>query len=189
VYYPAAQVAEARMTIVVRGAVPAATLAPAIRRAVSSIDSQLAVSGVATMDEIIGQSLAVPRFATMLLVLLGATGLVLATVGIYGLIAYFVSQRAHEIGVRLALGASGRRVLAMVVRQGLVLAIAGVGLGLVVALAATRVLSSLLYAVGARDPFTFVTVAALLLLVAIAAAAIPARRAAQLDPLDALRSS
>ncbi|MGH7647871.1 MAG: FtsX-like permease family protein, partial [Gemmatimonadaceae bacterium] len=110
-----------------------------MRRAVAGVDPELAVSGVATMDDIIARSMATPRFTTTLLVLLGLTGLALAAVGIYGIIAYFVSQRAHEIGVRMALGASRRGVSLMVLRQGLALAAAGVAIGLVASAATTRV--------------------------------------------------
>lgn len=131
--------------------------------------------------------MATPRFTTTLLALLGLTGLALAAVGIYGINAYFVSQRAHEIGVRMALGASRRGVSLMVLRQGLALAGAGVAIGLVVSAAATRALAGMIYGVSTRDPLTFLGVAGVLLVVAALASLVPAHRAARLDPLEALR--
>jgi ABC-type antimicrobial peptide transport system permease subunit len=171
----------------VRGAVPVTALTSSIRRAVASIDPLLALSGVQAMDDVIARSLAASHFTTMLFLLLGFTGLVLATVGIYGVIAYFVTQRAREIGIRMALGADAHRVLAMVVRQGLALAVLGVVIGLAAAWGVTRWLASQLYGVSVRDPLTFASVAALLLLVAAAASWIPGRRATKVDPTVALR--
>ena len=188
VYFPSTQRMDAAMYIVIRGSVPVTSLVPAVRRAVASVDPQLALSGVRTMEETIRLSLAAPRFNTMLLLLLGAIGLVLATVGIYGVIAYFVTQRTQEIGIRLALGADSRRVVAMVVAQGLGMAGVGVAIGLGIALLVSHLLESLLYGVSARDPLTFLGVGALLLTVAAVASFVPARRASKLDPLGALRS-
>jgi len=131
--------------------------------------------------------MATPHFTTTLLVLLGLTGLALAAVGIYGVIAYFVSQRAHEIGVRMALGASRSGVSLMVLRQGLALAGAGVAIGLIASAAATRALAGMIYGVSARDPVTFLAVAGVLVFVAALASLVPAHRATRLDPLDALR--
>jgi len=187
VYYPLGQLRTRGMSLVVRTSVPPASLAPAVRRAVAGVDPELAVSGVATMDEIIARSMATPHFTTTLLVLLGLTGLVLAAVGIYGIIAYFVSQRAHEIGVRMALGASRRGVSLMVLRQGLALAGAGVAIGLVASAAATRALAGLIYGVSTHDPATFLGVTGVLLVVAALASLVPAHRATRLDPLEALR--
>ena len=187
VFYPVAQMHESSMSLVIRSSVPPASLTAGVRRAVARVDPELAVSGASTMDGIIALSLATPRFATTLLVLLGLTGLALAAVGIYGIIAYFVSQRAHEIGVRMALGATRGGVSRMVLRQGLILAGAGIAIGLVASVAATRVLAGMVYGVGTRDPVTFLGVAALLLLVAALASLVPAHRATRLDPLEALR--
>jgi predicted permease len=188
VYLPSAQVMlERGRTFVVRGAVPAASLAPAIKRAVAVFDAQLPLSGVRTMDEVVARSLAVSRFTTFLLLLLGGTGLALAVVGIYGVIAYFVVQRTREIGVRLALGASPAGVVRLVVRQGLALALGGVALGLVAAWGLARVIQSRLFAVSAHDPLTFVGVAVLLTAVALVASAVPAWRASRIDRLVALR--
>ncbi|HEX5437724.1 MAG TPA: ABC transporter permease [Gemmatimonadaceae bacterium] len=186
-YFPNTQLVRRGMTLVVRGDVRAATLTPAIRRIVARADPLLAVSAI-TMDDIIGRTLAPSRFSSTLLLLLGATGLTLAVVGIYGVIAYLVAQRTREIGIRMALGADSRRVLAMVVREGLVLAALGVAIGLAVAWVATRWLASLLYGVSAHDPLSFAVAGAILLLVALAASWVPARRATQVDPTLALRS-
>jgi predicted permease len=187
VYYPAAQLRQSAMYLVIRATVRPASLTAAIRHAVAGVDPELAVSGASTMDEVISRSMATPHFTTTLLLLLGLTGLALAAVGIYGIIAYFVSQRAHEIGVRMALGASRRGVSLMVLRQGLALAGAGVAIGLVASAAATRALAGMIYGVGTRDPVTFVGVAAILLVVAALASLVPAHRATRLDPLEALR--
>ena len=187
VYYPLGELRTRGMSLVIRTSLPPASLAPQVRRAVAGVDPELAVSNVATMDEIIAHSMATPRFTTTLLVLLGLTGLALAAVGIYGIIAYFVSQRAHEIGVRMALGASRRGVSIMVLRQGLAIAGAGVAIGLVASAAATRALAGMIYGVSARDPVTFGGVAGVLLVVAALASLVPARRATRLDPLEALR--
>ena len=124
-----------------------------------------------------------------LLTLLGATGLILAAIGIYGVIAFFVTQRTHEIGVRVALGASTRSVIRMVVGQALTLALIGVTLGGLAAFWATRVLGNMLFAVGARDPIAYVGAAVLLLIVALGAAWLPARRAARVDPISALAAN
>lgn len=189
VYFPEAQVVlEPGRWIVVRAGVQATSLAAPIRRAVAGVDPLLALSGVATMDQVIGRSLAASRFTTTLLLLLGLAGLALATVGIYGIIAFFVAQRSREIGIRMALGADAGRVLATVVRQGLSLAGLGVAVGVVAAWIATRWLASQLYGVGVRDPLTFLAVSALLLVVAALASWVPGRRATRVDPTVALRS-
>ena len=130
---------------------------------------------------------AAPRFRTLLLALFAALALLLAAVGIYGVISYSVTQRTREIGIRVALGARPRDVLRLVVGRGLWLACTGITLGLAGGLAVTRVMSSLLFGVGARDPATFAAVAALLGLVALLACLVPARRAAKVDPMVALR--
>ena len=188
IYLPLAQeVVERAMTLVVRGTVPVTSLTPAVKRAVAAVDPLLPLSRVRTMDEVMTRALAVPRFTTFLLLLLGGTGLTLAVVGIYGVIAYFVVQRTREIGVRLALGASSGGVVRLVVRQGLSLALVGVALGVVAAWALARVLDHLLFSVSAHDPLTFAGVAALLALVAVAASAIPAWRASRVDHVTALR--
>ncbi|HEU4996523.1 MAG TPA: ABC transporter permease [Gemmatimonadaceae bacterium] len=166
---------------------PAGTaIAPAMRRAIQGVDPLVPLYDAQTMDEVLAQAMRMRRFNTTLLSLLGLTGLVLSAIGIYGVIAFFVSQRTHEIGVRVALGASTRSVVRMVVGQALVLATLGVLLGGALALGTTRVLSSMLFEVGARDPVAFVAAAFTLLLVALGAAWMPARKAARVDPMKAL---
>ena len=140
------------------------------------------------MDAIIDRTLAAPRFTSQLLSALGFLGLALAVIGIYGVIAYFVAQRTNEIGIRMALGADTSRVIGMVVRQGVFLAVIGIAIGSVASMLLTGMLENLLFGVTSRDPVTFVAVTALLGAVSIAASFIPARRASRVDPLVALRS-
>ena len=172
------------MTVVAR-ARPGALVSSAMRSAVKSIDPQLAAYDV-QMDAVLSQSTGTQRFNTMLLALLGFTGLVLAAVGIYGVIAFFVTQRTHEIGIRVALGASTQRVVRMVVGQALVLALTGVVVGGALAAWATRALQSMLFEIGARDPVAYVAAALVLLAVSVAAAWLPARKASRVDPVKAL---
>jgi len=139
------------------------------------------------MQDLVAESTAEPRFQTRLLGTFSLLALVLSAVGIYGVLAYSVAQRTHEIGVRMALGAERRDVLGMVLRRTLVLAGAGVALGTAGALAVTRVLARFLYEITPTDPVTFIAVAALLIGVALVAGLIPARRASGVDPMEALR--
>jgi len=176
------------MSLVVRGSAPLAGLTPAIRRLVHDIDPFVSVYGAQTLDEFVATDRMASQFIMELLVALGVTGLILAMVGVYGVIAYFVSQRAHEIGVRVAIGASTGRIVALVLRQGCGLAVVGVGLGTIGALAGSTVLESFLFGVTARDPLTFVSVGLVLTVVALAASGLPARRAARVDPVAALKS-
>ena len=187
-YMPAAQYPNPSQTFIVRGNVPVTTLLPELRRAVAGVDPLVPLSRVMTMDDAIGERLALSRFNTWLLALLGVTGLILALVGVYGVIGFFVAQRSHEFGVRLALGASSGTVQWLVVKQGLALAAIGVALGVPLSLAATRLLQSLMFGITPHDPLTFSAVAALLAAVAVAASFIPARRATRIDPLAALRA-
>jgi len=188
-YMPATQRMNPGFTFLIRGKVPVATLTPAIRRAVASVDPLIAPSGVSTMDQALDRTLAMDRFTRWLLTLLGATGLALAVVGVYGVIAYFVTQRTHELGVRLALGASGASLQWFVVRQGLVLGVVGVAIGGALSLAAARLLETLVFGITTHDPVTFAVVCGLLSVVAVAASYVPARRVTGIDPLEALRSS
>ena len=173
--------------IVVRAAGDPLQLVPALRQAILQIDPNLPIDNVATMDARLATSVAEPRFYALLLGAFGLLALLLAAVGIYGVLSHNVSERHREIGVRMALGAERRTILALVVRQGLLLTAAGVVVGLLAAVAATRLLSSLLFSITAADPLTYVGATILLLAVAFLACWIPARRATRVDPMTALR--
>ncbi|MEP6690597.1 MAG: ABC transporter permease [Gemmatimonadaceae bacterium] len=173
--------------VMVRSSAPPLTVFAAARAAVREIDPDLPLDAPMTMEAAVASSVARPRFYAMLLGIFATVALVLAAVGLYGVISYAVSQRTHEIGIRIALGASRDRVLRMVVGQGLGLTVIGVVVGVGLAAAVTRVLSSLLFGISATDPATFATVGTVLLLVAALASAIPARRATRVDPVAALR--
>ena len=188
VYFPMRQAPDPRVLVLLRTGGDPLALAAAAQAAVWSIDRDQAISGIRTVRELLAQQEANRWFTTLLLGLFASVALVLALIGIYGVIAYSTAQRTQEIGIRLALGADRRSVLRLVLAGGLRIALAGLALGLAGALALTRVLSSLLYGVGARDPLTFVVVPAVLLLVALAACWMPARRAMRVDPLTALRA-
>jgi predicted permease len=188
-YAPTTQFVNGYNAYVIRGAVPVGTMLPAIRQAVGTVDPALALSAVSTMNDAIARTTALPRFTMWLLSLLGAIGLLLALVGVYGVISYVVTQRTREVGIRLALGADRSEIQWMLVRQGLTFGVAGVAVGSVVSLAATRYLSSLIFGITAHDPLTFGAVALVLVLVAVCASWIPARRATRIDPLVALRGS
>jgi len=158
-----------------------------VRQAVWSVNSNLPLASVRTMQEVYGKSVARTSFTMVMLGIAGAMALVLGIIGIYGVISYTVSQRQREIGIRLALGAQRGNVVQMVLRQGTNTALLGVAIGLGIAFALTRLMTSLLFGVTAHDPMTFAAVAALLLFVALLACYIPARRASKVDPIVALR--
>ena len=158
-----------------------------IQREIWAIDPQQPISDVASMDEIVARSVGNHRFNMVLMSALAVLALVLAGVGIYGVLSYLVTQRTREIGVRMALGATAGHVLGLIVRQGLVAAGIGVAIGLGLVLAGTRVLRTLLVGVSATDPLTFLVAAVVLTAVALLASSIPAHRASALDPLVALR--
>jgi putative ABC transport system permease protein len=164
-----------------------AGLVGAVRQAVWSIDPKLPLSGVRTMDKVVERSMARTSFTMLLLGIGAAVALLLGAVGIYGVISYIVSQRTQEIGVRMALGAQRGDVSGMVMKEGLILALLGIGSGLAVSLAVTRLMKALLYEVSATDPATFAAVPLLLALVALLASYVPARRAAGVEPLEAIR--
>ncbi len=187
-YMPSTDAENGGYSYVVRGGIPVKNLVPAIRQAVKSVDPLVAVAGITTMEEALDRKLALDRFTRWLFTFLGAMGLALSVVGVYGVIAYFVTQRHREMGVRLALGATPGSVRWLVVREGLAIALLGVAVGLPLALASSKLLESLMFQVSVHDPFTFASVAGLLAVVAIAASYIPARRATRIDPLEALRS-
>ncbi len=159
----------------------------AIRHEIRQMDASLPVANVRSMNDVVAAALATPRLTGFLLGAFAAIGLALAAVGIYGVLAYLVSQRTQEIGIRLAIGADRSQVLGMVLRHGLSLAAVGIGVGLIGAFALTRLMQSLLFEVRTNDPITFVAVAAAVLLVGLAASFLPARRATRVSPMIALR--
>lgn len=158
-----------------------------VRAAVQSVNSDLPLASVRTMQEVYDKSVAQTSFTLVMLGIAGTMALTLGIIGIYGVMSYTVSQRKREIGIRLALGAQGGDVLKIVLRQGTKLALVGVVIGIAAAFALTRLMTNLLFGVTAHDPLTFVAVAALLILVALLACYIPARRATLVDPIVALR--
>jgi putative ABC transport system permease protein len=175
------------MQMVIRTAGAPASLASSLRPAVDRVDASAPLMRIRTMEEIVESSFAQLSFTMTLMVIAAGLAVVLGLVGLYGVISYVVSQRTAEIGVRLALGARPGQVQAMVLRQGLGVALVGVAVGLVAAIAATRVLSALLFDVSDRDPVTFASVTAILIAVSALASYLPARRAANIDPLEAVR--
>jgi len=175
------------MAIAVRTDGAPLSVVNAARAQVQSVDPEIPVFGVSSMEKLISKSLSEPRLNSVLLAAFAGLALVLAAVGIYGVIAYSVTQRTHEIGIRMALGAGPHSMTNLMVGKGAMLALAGIGLGLVAALALTRLIANFLFGVTATDPATFVGVSLLLALVALAGCYIPARRAARVDPMVALR--
>ena len=178
---------DSSMSLVVRTAGEPGAMTEAVRDAVHALKPEQPIANVATMDEIVARSLSQVRFSMVLLSIFGGLALVLSAVGIYGVMAYVVAQRTREMGVRLAMGAQAGDVLKLVLRQGGKLALVGVGIGIAAAFGLTRLMAGLLFGVKAADPETFAAVAGLLLLVAIAACYVPARRATRVDPMVALR--
>jgi putative ABC transport system permease protein len=187
VYLSYRQLPRSGMALVLRGAVEPSSLAPTLRNAVREIDPALPVYDVMTMNERLSNSVAARRFNLLLLGGFAVLALLLAGVGVYGVISYVVTQRTHEVGIRMALGAQSADVVRLFIKQGMAIVIFGVALGLIGAFALTRVMRSLLFDVSASDPLTFACVALLLSLVALAACYLPARRAARIDPLASLR--
>ncbi len=176
------------MTFAVRTSRPRAlSLLPEVREAVGALNPNLALGNVRTLDDILAQSMARESFISVMLAIAAAVSLAMGVVGIYGVISYVVSQRTREIGVRMALGANERDVRRMVLRQGMILAVVGVVVGLVAAVGLTRLMSSMLYGVEATDPVTVGAVAALMIAVVLVASYVPALRASRTDPLEALR--
>src|SRR4051812_24134094 len=175
------------MTFVIHADGDPASLTPAVRREISSLDADQPVSDVRTMTQVMAETVGRARFSTLLFGLFAGLATLLAAVGIFGVMNYSVTLRTREIGLRMALGAQPTRVLMLVLRQGLVLTLVGVCIGLAAALALTRVMSSLLFGVDATDPLTFAAIVPLLTIVSLIACYIPARRATRIDPLVALR--
>lgn len=193
-YFPLSQVPDKFMPLMSKGAtfvmrtrLNPDTVLPSIRHAIEQVSSEQVMYGAETMDDTIARSLAARRFAMILLGVFAALALILACVGIYGVISYLVGQRTHEIGVRIALGAQRSDVLRLVLGQGTKMALIGVAVGIAVALGLTRLMANQLFGVSAHDPLTFGGVALVLILVALAACYIPARRAMRVDPIVALR--
>jgi putative ABC transport system permease protein len=162
-------------------------LTAGVRDVVQAIDKEMPVTDIQTGDQLLHDAVGQPRFQTTLIAIFAGLALVLAAVGIYGVISYSVAQRTHEIGVRLAVGARPRDVLVLVIRQGMLLTLTGTALGIGAAFGLTRLLSTMLFQVSTTDPITFVAVAVVLLGVAFLACWIPARRATKVDPMIALR--
>lgn len=188
-YVPFPQMPNSAMTLVVRTRTDADAMVAAVRREIRALDPEQAVFNVATMEQLVSDSTSLRRFSMFLLGLFASLALILAAVGIYGVLAQSVVQRTHEIGIRMAMGAQTRDVLKLIVRHGLALTVLGIFLGLAGAFGLTRLMANLLFGVGASDPATFGAIALLLLVVAFAACYLPGRRAAKLDPIKALGSN
>ena len=176
------------MTIFLRGHFDTASIPEQVRTQVQAVDPTLPVFGAQTLTQTVSDSLAQRRFSMEMITSFAATALLLATLGIYGVISYMVSECTREIGVRIALGAQRSDVVRLFLRDGMSFIIVGLPIGLAAAFALTRLLSSLLFGVKATDPLTFASAAVLLALVAFAACQIPARRALRVDPMTALRT-
>jgi len=163
------------------------SIVAAVRSQVQAVDKDQPISNVRTMEERLASAVSLRRFNLILLAIFAGLALSLAAIGIYGVMSYLVAQRTHEIGVRMALGAQTGDVLRLVIKQGMVLTLAGVSIGLITAFGLTRLLRNLLFDVSVTDPLTFFVIALLFALVALAACYFPARRATKVDPLVALR--
>jgi putative ABC transport system permease protein len=187
IYLPEAQYPGSFMTLVVRTSSDPKNLMAAIRNEILAADPDQAVYDIATMEQLLSDSIALRRFSMMLLIIFATLALTLAAVGIYGVISYSVTQRTHEIGIRMALGAGRGDVLKLVISHGMKLALAGIAAGVAASFALTRLMASLLYGVGATDAPVFVSIPVILAGVALGACFVPARRAARVDPMEALR--
>jgi putative ABC transport system permease protein len=186
-YLPNLQRPQRSMILAVRTSADPRSVTASVRKEILAVDPDQPVSNIRTMNDVISTSVAAQRLSTTMLGIFAGIALVLAAVGIYGVMSYAVTQRTHEIGIRMALGAQRRDVLRMIIKEGMTLAILGVGIGLVASFALTRVMSSLLYDVSVTDPLTFIGLSLLLSVVALLACGIPARRATRVDPMVALR--
>jgi putative ABC transport system permease protein len=187
-YWPQSQLPNSFMSIIALGKDGRAPAAADLRAAIAAVDPELPLTSVEEMEDVVARSLGRPRLTLSLMILFGVVALLLAAIGLYGVVAFGVSQRVREIGLRMALGASSSDVSRLVIREGLKLAFLGVALGVAGALLASRFLESLLYEVEPRDPLTLVAIAALLVGVALLASYLPARRASRIDPFLALRA-
>jgi predicted permease len=187
IYRPFVQESFPLVAFTIRTQVPPMSLAQQVRQAIWSVDKDQPISKIITMEESAAESVTLRTVSMVLLAAFAVLAVFLAVIGLYGVMAYLVTQRTHEIGVRLALGARPLDILRLVLRQGLRLAGVGIALGIAAGLGLTRVLESLLFGVRPQDPTTFVAVAALLAVVALVASYVPARRAMKVDPMVALR--
>jgi putative ABC transport system permease protein len=187
VYLPYRQSAQNHMNLVVRSGMDPAALTSAIRGAIAAIDKDQPMFAISTMTDLISASVSTNRLTLILLGSFGALALVLASIGIYGVISYSVTQRTHEIGVRMALGAARADVLRMVMAHGVKISGIGVAIGLAASFGLMRLIVKLLYSVSAADPLTFSGVGMALLVVAMLACYVPARRTLRVDPITALR--
>jgi putative ABC transport system permease protein len=187
IYVSIYQSADRAFSVVLRTSLPASALEPQIRNAIQSIDHGLPVFGVSSMDDVLDASLAPRRFSADLVSGFAGLALLLASLGIYGLLAYMVGQRSREIGLRIALGARREDILKLILGKGFILAGIGIMAGVFLAASGASAMASLLYGVRPHDPEVFVIVPLLLLMVAVTASYIPARRAAMVDPIAALR--
>jgi putative ABC transport system permease protein len=186
-FWPHAELAYSGMTMVVRTNGDPASLAPSVRGVIRSLDPQQPIGEISTMESLLSVSVARQRFSASLLTVFSILALVMAAVGIYGVMSYTVSQRTHEIGVRMALGAQRSDVLKLVLKTGIVLGVIGVVVGLAASFALTRLIATLLFEVTATDMTTFALVAVVLFVITLVACYVPARRATRVDPLKALR--
>jgi putative ABC transport system permease protein len=177
------------MNLLVRTTVPPLSMASQVRAQIAAIDPDQPATGIQTIDDLMDGSRAQPRFTMLLLGGFSMLALVLAAIGIYGVLAYSVAQRRRELGIRMALGAEQSRIVGMVLREGLTLALSGLAIGLIAALLLTRLMSALLYKTGSRDIVTFIFVPALFLAIELLASYFPARRATQVNPVETLRSN
>lgn len=187
VYFPHPELPYPFMTLAVRTDGDPALLAPAVQREIRALDPNQPVSDVRTMNQVMSEAVSRSRFNTLLLGLFAGLATLLSAVGIFGVMNYSVSLRTRELGLRLAIGAQPRQVLLLVLKQGLMLTMLGVALGLVASFALTRLLSGLLFGVAAVDAATFATISLLLVVVSLLACYLPARRAMRIDPMMALR--
>jgi predicted permease len=186
-FFPVNQQAQSDLVLVVRTERDPISLLASMRSEIAALDKELPLSDVRTLEQIASAAVARTRFTMLLLSVFAGVALLLAAVGIYGVVSYSVTQRTHEIGIRVALGAQRRDVIGLVARQGMTLVVAGMAAGLAAALVLTRAMSSLLFGVSAADPITFAGIAVLLMGVALGACFVPARRAMKMDPMVALR--